>query len=297
MKKALALVATAALALSFTSVAGASMAPVTTSKAPTVVSFKVTPNHLPDTGGVVTLIAKVKHATTCTFAGDGTLTLHCASGEAEATVTVAPNRLSVPEVFSLTLVARNKFGAAAKRTVVLTEAPTPAAPTTTVPPTTTPPTTVSAAPPTQMTGPGKFTFPVVDENGIASIQLNAVTQGAACPDANPFGGCSETPGQQQLDDVNISVCAGSSGATDIGFGVPGELSLDLNNATQASRDDVTDDSSVPTAFGNYSTLAPGQCVTGDIYFDVTSGAQWQSLNYAYQAANFLDGSAVYVWAS
>lgn len=147
MKKALALVATAALALSFTSVAGASMAPVTTSKAPTVVSFKVTPNHLPDTGGVVTLIAKVKHATTCTFAGDGTLTLHCASGEAEATVTVAPNRLSVPEVFSLTLVARNKFGAAAKRTVVLTEAPTPAAPTTTVPPTTTPPTTVSAAPP------------------------------------------------------------------------------------------------------------------------------------------------------
>ena len=55
MKKALALVATAALALSFTSVAGASMAPVTTSKAPTVVSFKVTPNHLPDTGGVVTL--------------------------------------------------------------------------------------------------------------------------------------------------------------------------------------------------------------------------------------------------
>ena len=149
----------------------------------------------------------------------------------------------------LTLVARNKFGAAAKRTVGLTEAPTPAAPTTTVPPTTTPPTTVSAAPPTQMTGPGKFTFPVVDENGIASIQLNAVTQGAACPDANPFGGCSETPGQQQLDDVNISVCAGSSGATDIGFGSPGELSLDLNNATQASRDDVTDDSSVPTAFG------------------------------------------------
>ena len=69
--------------LSFTSVAGASMAPVTTSKAPTVVSFKVTPNHLPDTGGVVTLIAKVKHATTCTFAGDGTLTLHCASGEAQ----------------------------------------------------------------------------------------------------------------------------------------------------------------------------------------------------------------------
>ena len=111
-----------------------------------------------------------------------------------------------------------------------------------------------------------------------------------------FGGCDATPAQQ-LDDVNISVCAGQNGATDIGFGVPGDLSLDLTNATQASQDDVTDDSSVPTAFGNYSTLAPGQCVTGDVYFDVTSGAQWQSLNFAYQPANFQDDSAVYVWAS
>jgi hypothetical protein len=47
MKKVIALLATAALALSFTSVADASMAPVTSSMAPTVVSFKVTPNRLP----------------------------------------------------------------------------------------------------------------------------------------------------------------------------------------------------------------------------------------------------------
>jgi hypothetical protein len=110
-----------------------------------------------------------------------------------------------------------------------------------------------------------------------------------------FGGCDATPAQQ-IDDVNISACAGQDGATDVGFGVPGEMSLDLTNATQASRDSVTEDSSVPTAFGNYATLAPGQCVTGDVYFDVTSGAQWLSLNYSYTAANF-QSNAVYVWQS
>jgi hypothetical protein len=56
------------------------------------------------------------------------------------------------------------------------------------------------------------------------------------------------------------------------------------------------DSSVPAAFGNYGVLAPGQCVTGDLYFDAILGAQWLSLNYAYQSA---DGqtSTVYVWQS
>jgi hypothetical protein len=293
MKKAIALLATAALALSFTSVAGASMAPVTSSKAPTVVSFKVTPNRLPASGGVVTLVAKVRKATTCTFAGDGTLTLKCASGKAEATVTVAPNRLSVPKVFNLTLVARNSHGAD-KKWVTITEAPLAVAPTTTVA-TTTPPTTTPAAPSTQLTGPGKFTFPTQNENGIASISLNAVTQGVPCPDDSMFGACDATPAQQ-IDDVNVSACAGQDGATDVGFGVPDEMSLDLTNATQASRDSVTEDSSVPTAFGNYATLAPGQCVTGDVYFDVTSGAQWLSLNYSYTAANF-QSNAVYVWQS
>ena len=193
MKKAIALLATAALALSFTSVADASMAPVTSSMAPTVVSFKVTPNRLPASGGVVTLVAKVRKATTCTFAGDGTLTLKCASGKAEATVTVAPNRLSVPKVFNLTLVARNSHGAD-KEWVTLTEVPLAVAPTTTVA-TTTPPTTTPAAPSTQLTGPGKFTFPTQAENGIASISLNAVTQGVPCPDDSMFGGCDATPAQ------------------------------------------------------------------------------------------------------
>jgi hypothetical protein len=65
MKKVIATFATAALALSvFAPVAGASMAPVSTGKVPTVTSFKVTPGRLPVTGGVVTLVAKVKKATT-----------------------------------------------------------------------------------------------------------------------------------------------------------------------------------------------------------------------------------------
>ena len=122
MKKLIATFATAAMALSVTAsvvfapAAGASVAPVTNSKAPTVVSFKVTPNHLPATGGVVTLVAKVKRATYCTFAGDGSLTLHCASGEAEALVTVSPNRLSVPKVLHLTLALfANKYGAPKSR--------------------------------------------------------------------------------------------------------------------------------------------------------------------------------------
>jgi hypothetical protein len=242
MKKVIATFATAALALSvFAPVAGASMAPVSTGKVPTVTSFKVTPGRLPVTGGVVTLVAKVKKATTCTFAGDGTLTLHCASGKAEAIVTVAPNRLSAPKVFHLTLVARNKFGAAKKQSVTVTEAPLAVAPTT-VPTTTTPPTTLPAAPATQCAGPCKFTFPSVDDNGIASVGLNAVTQGVPCPDV-----CDASPAQQ-IDDVNISVCAGPSGATNIGV-ILGDLSLDLTNATQAAQDSVTYDSRTPSMKG------------------------------------------------
>lgn len=271
-------------------VANAAITPV--AKTPTIVYFRVTPNHVLSTGGIVRVTAKVKRATTCTFSGDGVLTMQCKGGSAEANVTVAPNRLAKLKIFTLSFVARNGYGAAHKRSVLLTEAAALLPPPTTVPPTTVPVPT-STQPVTQCTGPCKFTFPTSDYGGILSIQLMAITQGVPCPDDNPFGGCNAVAGQQ-IDDVNLSVCAGSEGATDIGFGVPDDLSLDLNNATQASQDDVTDDSSVPTAFGNYAILAPGQCVTGDIFYDVTEGAQWQSLNYSYQSGIT---QTVYVWNS
>jgi hypothetical protein len=202
----------------------------------------------------------------------------------------------VPKVLNLTLVARNQYGTTKKRNVMLTEAATPVVPTTVASTTTTPLTTAAPAPSTQCTGPCKFTFPAVDFNGIMSIQLNAVTQGVPCPDnSDPYFDECDASASQQLDDVNISVCAGSQGSLDVS-GVTGDLSLDLTNATQASKDSVTNDSSVPTAFGNYGAVAPGQCITGDVYFDVTSGAQWQSLNYAYRSADF-QSQTVYVWTS
>ena len=130
----------------------------------------------------------------------------------------------------------------------------------------------------------------------AQGQLNAVTQGVPCPDnSDPYFDECDASASQQLDDVNISVCAGPQGSLDVS-GVAGDLSLDLTNATQASKDSVTNHSGVPTAFGNYGAVAPGQCITGDVYFDVTSGAQWQSLNYAYRSADF-QSQTVYVWTS
>ena len=161
--------------------------------------------------------------------------------------------------------------------------------TTTTSTTTTSSSTTTVALPTSCSGPCKFTFPEPDENGFASVQLNSVTENVPCPDP---GGCDASAGQEIID-VNATLCAGASGVND-GSGDIDNFALALSNGTQASQDSVTFDSSVPTAFGNYGALASGQCLTGDMYYDASSGVNWTSLNLSYTSYDF-STQLVYVW--
>ena len=162
--------------------------------------------------------------------------------------------------------------------------------TTTVPPTTTT-TTTPAGPVTQCTGGCKFTFPSASLSGWVSVALNNVIQGVPCADP----GVCDASATQQIDDANVTMCAGPSGVSDASSATA-NFALALSGGTQAPSDSVTFDSSVPTAFGGYGAVAPSQCVTGDIYFDAPSGSQWSSLNYAYTSADY-STQTVYVWSA
>jgi len=119
--------------------------------------------------------------------------------------------------------------------------------------------------------------------------MNSVTQGIVCPDS----GLCDATASQQIDDVNVTMCAGDSGDTDVAAEVY-DFSLALADSTQASTDSVTYDGSVQTALGNYGAVAPNQCVTGDVYFDVPINVPWLSLNYSYTSADFAT-QTVYAW--
>ncbi|MHB1210529.1 MAG: hypothetical protein ACYC1I_12630 [Acidimicrobiales bacterium] len=119
--------------------------------------------------------------------------------------------------------------------------------------------------------------------------MNSVTQGVACPD---IGWCDATV-SQQIDDVNLTVCAGASGDTDVA-GQVYDFSLAIADGTQANTDFASFDSSVQTALGNYGAVAPNQCVTGDVYFDAPANVPWVSLNYSYTSADFTN-QTVYAW--
>jgi hypothetical protein len=263
---------------------------------PTILSFTALPAHLPAAGGTVVLGAKVKNATRCRFSGQLTRSVACTNGQVKVIDKVGPNTIAGSRVLHIVLAVQGR-GGTVRRSLTVTEAPKPKPITTTTPhlttttrstTTTQPSTTTSGQSPTVCTGPCKFTFPQPDTDGFISAALNSVTQGVACPDP---GFCDAT-GSQQIDDVNVTMCAGPSGApngTD-----PSNFSFALSDNTQAPSDSATFDSSVSTAFGNYGAIAPGQCVTGDIYFDATSGTQWTSLNFDYTAADF-SSQLVYVW--
>jgi hypothetical protein len=267
----------------------ASSRPKANGPKPAILTFTALPAHLPAKGGTVVLSATVRNATACRFIGQLTRQVSCAGGKVRVLDTVKPNVTTATRVLHVSLVAQGK-GGTVSRSLTVTEAaqPKPTTTTSSRPTTTQPTTTTSAQPSNICTGPCKFSFPVADTDGFASVALNSLTQGVSCPDP---GACDAT-GSQQIDDTNVTMCAGPSGApngTD-----PSNFSLALSDGTQASQDSVTFDSNVPTALGNYGAIAPGQCVTGDIYFDATSGTQWTSLNFAYTAADF-SSQLVYVW--
>lgn len=262
-------------------------------KKPHIVSVRATPRSVPAGGGVVHLLVLEKFATNCHLATAPRLpstprTLRCAAGRIDPWVRVPKNTALHPRAVRFRVFAMGPGGKSPVRVALVLQAAAKRAVATTT--TTLPTTTTAAAPSTVCTGPCKFTFPGPSFSGWASVALNAVTQNVPCPD--PSFGCDATSGQT-ITDANVTMCAGPVGVSDAGLATT-DFSLALSDGTQASQDSVTDDSSVPTAFGNYGAVAPGQCVTGDIYFDTASGSQWTSLNFSYNSAD-LSTSAVYVW--
>ena len=256
---------------------------------PVISSFTATPNHLSASGGTVVLSATVAHATSCRLTGQTVRPVACASGKVRTVDRVKANTTGATRVVRVSLVATGP-GGTVSRSVSVSQVAAISQPTTTQPTTATtqptPPTTAQQS--NVCAGPCKFTFPSADADGFVSVTLNQIRQNVPCPDP----GLCDATGNQQVDDANLTVCAGPSGASngpDLG-----NFSLALSDGTQASQDSVSYDSSVPGAFGTYGAVAPGQCVTGDLYFDAALGTQWTSLNFAYTSADY-STQTVYAW--
>ena len=250
--------------------------------APVVQSLVAQPSRLPAQGGSVHLVANVARSMTCTFGGgEKTVALKCDTGVSAANIAVAPNSSVQSRVDRLWVLARGK-GGVRRRFVAVFQAGRQVSP----------PTTTTTLPPkaaTVCSGPCKFVFPQATPPGVISVAMNSVSQGVSCSDP---GLCTATT-SQQIDDVNVTVCAGTSGIIDAA-GQIYNFSLALSNGAQASTDSVTFDGSVPSALGNDGAVAPNQCVTGDIYLDAPIGVSWVSLNYSYTSADF-STQTVYAW--
>ncbi len=273
------------LTVSAPAVAGASLAPALSK--PTVVSFKATPSHLSAAGGTVTLTTKVKGATTCTFSGHGTVTVSCSSGSAKVKDKIAANGSTKSKTIHLYLVVKGKGGTASKKSVKVTEAGQPATTTTTAAPT--PITSANSS--TSCVSSCTFTFPAPDYNGFVSVELNNITPAVQCPNSQN-GGCAATSAQQ-IDQVNITMCAGQGPVNGVSKGITDFTLTEASGAT-ASLDPVSSSPTVSTAFGNFSTLAPGLCDTGNLWFDLTANAQWSSLSFNYTSYTF-STKLTYTW--
>jgi hypothetical protein len=278
------------LTVSAPAVANASLAPALSK--PTVVSFKAAPSHLSAGGGLVTLTAKVTGATTCTFGGHGTSTVSCTSGSAKIKDKLGPNKTTKTRTIVLTLSVKGK-GGTAKASVKVTESPKGSTSTTTPPTTAAPTTTTSANTATTCVGPCTFTFSAgPDYNDFVSVELNSVTQAVQCPNSQN-GGCAATSAQQ-IDQVNITMCAGGGGVTGVSRAIT-NFTLTAASGATATLDPVSSNPNVSTAFGNNSTLAAGLCDTGNLWFDLTANTEWQTLTYKYTADTNFSDVVLYSW--
>jgi hypothetical protein len=278
------------LTVSGPAVANASLAPALSK--PTVVSFKAAPSHLSAAGGFVTLTAKVSGASTCIFGGHGTpVTVSCTSGTAKVKDKLGGNKSAKKRTIVLSLVVKGKGGTAPKAVVKVTEAAKVSTSTTTPTTAPAPTTTTSANSSTSCVGPCTFTFPAPDYNGFVSVELNNVTPAVQCPNSQN-GGCAATSAQQ-IDQVSITMCAGVGPVNGVSKGIT-DFTLTSASGATASLDPVSSSPTVSTAFGNFSTLAPGLCDTGNLWFDLTANAQWSSLTFNYTSDNFAN-KQVYTW--
>lgn len=139
---------------------------------------------------------------------------------------------------------------------------------------------------TSCIGPCTFHFPAPDNLGFVSVRLVQSISKGQC-----LGFSCQT---DIVYVVPVKMCAGPGGSSGA-YLETGSFSLALSNETQAPLDSETDDPNSPTAFGSVNTVAPNQCVTGDLYFDVTSHARWTSLNFDYSPPVGSGADIVYVW--
>ena len=138
---------------------------------------------------------------------------------------------------------------------------------------------------TSCTGPCAFRLPAPDNLGFTSVALARVSQ-SPCPAFL----CST----DIVYTVRVKMCAGPGGSGDASLEM-GFLSLALSNGSQAPLDDASGGAGVPAAFGNYGTVAPGQCVTGDLYFDVTVRAQLDLAQLRLRRPVGYGRDIIYVW--
>ncbi|HEY1762748.1 MAG TPA: hypothetical protein VGG17_09165 [Acidimicrobiales bacterium] len=241
-----------------------------TSAAPVIASLTSSPKALPGNGGSITVTVRVRNATTCVFGGAVQVTKSCAKGEASATFAEAANSTAVDKTISLWVYAEGHGRRSSRRAATFTEAATP----------------------TSCTGPCTFTFPAPDDEGVASVTINSVSEGVAWPDPLQVQyGLTDLPAGDQLEEVSVTTCAGPTGIND-GSLMSFELPLVLSTGSQASVDSVTFDSTVAGAFGIYGAIGAGQCVSGDIYYDTPIGSAWTAVNFSYASGVDL---AVYTW--
>ena len=136
------------------------------------------------------MTVRARNATTCDFGGAGQVTKSCAKGVASATFTEAPNSTTTVKKFSLWVYAEGRGRRSARRTATFTEAATT----------------------TSCTGPCTFTFPAPDDEGVASVAVNSVSEGITWPDPLEVQyGLTDLPAGDQLDAVSVTECAGSTG--------------------------------------------------------------------------------------
>ena len=239
---------------------------------PVIVSFSANPVGLPAKGGAVRLKARVKHALLCRFVGPQDISVPCAQGVVEATVRFWANISSSPEHHQVAFIATNGKHAA-RRLLAVTEvgqAPTttttalPAAPTT-VPSTTTTGAVGTITPYPPCTVPCTAQLPQPNPTGLASLSVNQAGISTCAP-----GGQCQTASNEQVYVVNVTECAGAAGAAPAATINNFSLSMAGSQYQNDWRlDPVTNDAALPAVLGYYTTAAPGQCVTANVYYDVS----------------------------
>jgi hypothetical protein len=109
---------------------GASTGNAATDVSPGILGVTATPRALPAAGGSLVLAARVRNATTCTFASSApsfNVTVPCATGNATVTVHLAANQLTTALQLRYSIQAVGTGGRAARRQFGVTQAGVPVA--------------------------------------------------------------------------------------------------------------------------------------------------------------------------